>query len=38
MTMPATSPMAQPVRQCSVADSATCVSARPEAGGSSWPV
>jgi hypothetical protein len=30
--MPATSPMAQPVRQCSVAESATAVSALPEVG------
>src|SRR5687768_17543305 len=36
MTMPRTSPIAQPVRQCSVALSATALSARPEVGSSSW--
>ena len=32
MTMPSTSPIAQPVRQCSVALRATRVSAVPESG------
>jgi hypothetical protein len=32
MAIPAISPIAQPVRQCSVALIATCVSSRPPAG------
>jgi hypothetical protein len=36
MIMPATSPIAQPVRQCSVALSDTALSARPEVGIGPW--
>jgi hypothetical protein len=36
MIIPRTSPMAQPVRQCSVALSATWLSARPLVGISWW--
>src|SRR3954454_19414487 len=36
MIMPTTSPIAQPVRQCSVALSATADSAPPEVGSAPW--